>query len=767
MARSPYVWGIDIGKCALKAIRCRAADEPTKIVAEAFDYVEYPMILSQPEADPQELVRNALAEFVSRNKLKGDRVAVSVPGQSGLAKFIKLPPIEAKKIPDIVRYEARQQIPFPLDQVEWDWQRLVGGIEEGGFVLDAEVALFAMKREQVYKALEPLTAAGVDVDILQLSPMALANMLIFDQLPDPTTIDPLEPPPSVVLVSMGVDATDLVMTNGLRIQQRSMPIGGNNFTKALVQGMKLTFAKAEQLKRNAARAENAKDVFNAMKPVFNDFASELQRSLNYFTGADRTARIGKLLLLGNASKLKGLADFVSKQLGVEVQRLDTYRGLEGAEVTAAPTFKENRLAFGTAYGLALQGVKEASINTNLLPGEIVRERIIEAKKPWAVGAMIGLLGASALSFLGTFVAWTSYSPDLYANAFQQADSAKSRSSSAVSSVEESKKKQEEAYAQQQYLVRLADRRFQTLDMIRAVETLLPHDDPQKVPAHPADRNEIHVDSLDIQWQPDLAAWFTAVKPQWLETFPAEEVDEEAADQPPADPPPEGGEAAAAPEKKWSAADDPGPTGPGWVVEVKGHHYHNEDRQKPAIGMQFVRETLAAGLLGTLDDVPIGAGPLAGTLVTPVEIGISHPVIVSSQPIAIERVPGLTLPGAAGAKDGQAAAVPGAGPPAAGPPGAPKGMRGSMPPGMVMGPDGPMPSGGPGGAMPGMGMGMGMGMAGDGTPLRRYDFILQFAWKPTVPGEIDAGGGGEAGQGAEGDQPRRSRRGARRGGPPRE
>lgn len=56
---------------------------------------------------------------------------VSVPGQSGLSKFIKLPPIEAKKIPDIVRYEARQQIPFPLEQVEWDWQRLVGGLEEG------------------------------------------------------------------------------------------------------------------------------------------------------------------------------------------------------------------------------------------------------------------------------------------------------------------------------------------------------------------------------------------------------------------------------------------------------------------------------------------------------------------------------------------------------------------------------------------------------------------------------------------------------------
>jgi type IV pilus assembly protein PilM len=717
MARSPYVWGIDIGKCALKAIRCRESTEPGKITADAFDYVEYPMILSQPEADPTELVRAALQEFVGRNKLKGDRVAVSVPGQSGLSKFIKLPPIEAKKIPDIVRYEARQQIPFPLEQVEWDWQRLVGGLEEGGFVLDAEVALFAMKKEQVQKALVPLTEAGIEVDILQLSPMALANMMIFDQMPDPTTIDPLEPPPSVVLVSMGVDATDLVITNGLRIWQRSMPIGGNNFTKALVQGMKLTFSKAEQLKRNAARAENAKDVFNAMKPVFNEFASELQRSLNYFTGSDRSARIGKILLLGNASKLKGLADFVGKQLNVEVQRFDTYRGLEGADVTSAPSFKENRLAFGTAYGLALQGVREASINTNLLPGEIVRERLIESKKPWAVGAMVGLLGASALSFLGTFFAWTTYSPELYANAFRDADAAKTRSSAAKTSLEETTRKQEEAVAQQQYLVRLADRRFQSIDLLRAVETLLPRDQPGVVLPNPADRNEIHVDSLDCQWYPDLAVWFEKVKPQWLETFPAEEVDEDEEGAPAADaasPAPEGGDVPP-PEKKWTAAEDPGPKGPGWVVQINGHHYHNEDKQKPRVGIQFVRETLADGLLGRLDDVPVMAGPLAGKLVPPADLGIGHPVIVSSSPISIERVAGLVLPGAEGAAESAANAA------AAGGAGATPSMRpGMRPPGGPMGPGGPVGSGG-------------VGAMGEGTPLRRYDFILQFAWVPVVPG----------------------------------
>ena len=133
MARSPYAWGIDIGKCGLKALRCQVSPtDPRKLVADAFEYIEYPMMLSQSDADPVELVRAAIEEFLSRHSLEGDRVAVAAPGQSGLAKFIKLPPIEAKKIPDIVKYEANQQIPFPLDQVRGDWQRLAGGIEESG-----------------------------------------------------------------------------------------------------------------------------------------------------------------------------------------------------------------------------------------------------------------------------------------------------------------------------------------------------------------------------------------------------------------------------------------------------------------------------------------------------------------------------------------------------------------------------------------------------------------------------------------------------------
>lgn len=700
MASGSYVWGIDIGKCALKALRCRVSAEPRKLEAVACEYIEYPMILSQPEADPIELVQSALEQLISRHNLKGEKVAVSVPGSLGLSKFIKLPPIESKKIPDIVKYEARQQIPFPLEQVVWRWQRLAGGMEESGFVLDAEVALFAMKREQVFKALAPLQQAGIYVDFLQLAPIALANMAIFDQLPDITTIDPDQPIPSIALVSVGVDSTDLVVTNGRRIWQRSIQSGGSNFTKSLVQGMKLTFSRAENLKRNAVKAEDPKAVFKTMKPVFNEFASELQRSLNYFTGTDRTATIAKVLLMGNATKLRGLADFVGQQLQLDVQRLDKFNALEGAAVLSTPAFKEHQLAFGTAYGLALQAANVAAIGTNLLPDEIVRDRIIESKKPWAVGVLVGLLAAAMINFFGMFAAWTAYAPDLYAAAFGKADAVKKQSAAATAAIGQVRERQTAAISQQQWLARVQNQRFETLDMMRSVQSLLPHDEEGKIPENPADRKELHIDQMDCQYFPDLAEWFASLKPQWAETHIGEEAAEGQAAQadgngePPAQAPQPAADAPAAPEgdqaeKKDDAA---GPTGAGWVIELRGHHFHNEQRHKPLEGAQFLRSTLVKNLMGKDTKVIVSAGPLAGEQLSVSDLGIGFPIIVESSPIKPVRIPIANL------------------------------SEGGSSPAMPM----PMP--------PQPGSDPTLPQEPQELFLHRYDFVLQFCWQPRPAGQ---------------------------------
>ncbi|HEX5106020.1 MAG TPA: type IV pilus assembly protein PilM, partial [Pirellulaceae bacterium] len=322
MAKTSAVWGIDIGRCALKALRCRVDGDA--IVADGFDYIEYPKLLTQPEADAPQLIKEALEQFLSRNSLKDDKVAISVSGESGLARYFKPPPVDVKKIADIVKYEARQQIPFALEDVIWDFQRLPGGQEVDGFALDTEIGLFAMKREQVDKALAPYSVADIEVDVIQLAPIAIYNYIAHDvakELGEGEEYDSENPPPSQVVLSIGTDTTDLVVTNGYRVWQRNIPLGGNHFTKQLSKELKLTFAKAEHLKRNPKTADDPKTIFQAMRPVFADLVTEVQRSIGFFQSLDRKAKISSVVMLGNTVKLPGLVQYLSKHLGYDVKEV--------------------------------------------------------------------------------------------------------------------------------------------------------------------------------------------------------------------------------------------------------------------------------------------------------------------------------------------------------------------------------------------------------------------------------------------------------------
>jgi len=378
MGKATAVWGIDIGQCALKAVKLQQVGGELQV--EAFDIIEHSQILSGPDVDSQALVRSALEQFLARNPVAGSPVCVSVPGQSSFTRFVKLPPVETKKIPDIVRFEAEQQIPFPIVDVIWRWQTFHDPDSP-----DVEVGIFAMKRSDISEVLDRFSEVAIDVDMVQMAPLALYNFMINDE----QTADE----GATLLADVGADKTDLVVANGPRIWTRTIQIGGNNFTQALVKAFKLSFAKAEKLKRTAASSKYARQIFQAMRPVFADLVQEIQRSIGYYTSLHRETRFRRLVGLGNGFRLPGLQKFLEQNLGVPVTRIDTYNKLRLSPAVNAPVFTENVLSFAVAYGLALQGLNKAVVSTNLLPEEICRSRRWSKKRPWFAAAAAVLLVA--------------------------------------------------------------------------------------------------------------------------------------------------------------------------------------------------------------------------------------------------------------------------------------------------------------------------------------------------------------------------------------
>jgi type IV pilus assembly protein PilM len=392
MAAPQTIWGIDMGRCALKAVKLRAAGDG-KVELIAHDYIEHPKILSQPDANREELISNALEKFLSRNDLSKDKVVAAVPGQQTLARFTKLPPVQAKRIPDIVRYEADQQIPFDMDEVIWDYQIFQ---QEG--LPDLEVGIFAMKRELIREHLLHLEQASIEPIAVQTTPLAVYNAAVFDGwLSSETTI----------LLDIGAENTDLIIATPNNLWTRSIAIGGNNFTEALVKSFKLSFSKAESLKRTASTSKYARQVFQAMRPVFADLVQELQRSIGFYSSTHRDAEINKVVCVGSAFELPGLQKYLQQNLDLDVVRPESLNNLIESPASAAPQFAEHLPSFAVAYGLAIQGLDLSKVTSNLLPIELAKQMVWAKKKP-------SFAAAAACLFLAGGAVWFRQASDMSA-----------------------------------------------------------------------------------------------------------------------------------------------------------------------------------------------------------------------------------------------------------------------------------------------------------------------------------------------------------------
>jgi type IV pilus assembly protein PilM len=353
--------------------------------------------------------------------------------------------------------------------------------------------------------------------------------------------------------------------------------------------------------------------------------------------------------------------------------------------------------------------------------------------------MLGLLVAALLNFFGIYIAWSSYSENLFADAFTQVDSVVGKSSQIQSNLEQVQAERLEILDTQQRLARISDRRFQSLDLIRAIESMIPRDEPDKTDASLRDAiqaekaeateeanglpiipvsinyDELHINSLDCQYFEDLSTWFEPLEEDWKRTIardqfetndasektPGTDTEGQSDTQADADPESEADVESSEPSFEPEDSEPEAPTGEGWVVQLVGYHFHNEDYHAPFEGRTYLRTTLIESLLGERGEiVTVTAGPEAGEKVLPKEIGIGFPAIIESSPI--ENYWLSTAVDSVGDD------------------------------GMGMG-----PSRGPTRGASGE-------LLEEGLELKKYDFIIQFVWQPKTPGAVQIISSGETG-----------------------
>jgi type IV pilus assembly protein PilM len=366
------VWGIDVSKSSVKAVRLESG---TLTHAGVFPYDSAG---TGEAADLDEQTKAALTQIKQTYKITSEPVIFSLPSHSTFNRLIKLPPVEDSKIPEIVKYEAQSQIPFNIDEVIWDYQYVERDYVPGE---EKEVILFAIKRDIVEQFLGNIADLKFNTEAVQFAPVALFNFLLKDQ----------DMKGATVALDMGGDNTDLIVIDGTKFWVRNLPITGNDITKALQKAFNIPFEEAEKLKLKAGQSQQAQKIFNAVQPILRDLVNEINRSMGYYKSISKTSKFDQIILLGNSTKTLNFQKFVSQSLqlpAVRVQKLNTIAVGGGVD---PGDLNENLATIGTALGLALQGGDEPTTNrVNLLPEMYRKKKELKRKQPFIVAAAAAL-----------------------------------------------------------------------------------------------------------------------------------------------------------------------------------------------------------------------------------------------------------------------------------------------------------------------------------------------------------------------------------------
>ncbi|MBI1249682.1 hypothetical protein GC197_17795 [bacterium] len=322
-------WGIDLSNSGLKAVLLRKEvqgekkDANTTVHIERMVRVEYKRPLSRADdADRRGLIQDAIEQFFETvgNDVFNDKrgkpiVCLSLPAADVLGRFLALPPVEDKKIPKTVQYEVRHQIPFPIEELSWDyhvWDDNLSDSEQMNLESDAKryCVVVATRLTKLQERLAFLRGLGITPNLVQTDQMAIYNFFDFDLFSDESYREQMvDTEQALGILDIGSDASHMVVCSPNSIWFRSLEVGGENFTRILVRQLSLTFTKAEELKKKPDTADEIYKLFDVVEPVLKNISKEASHTLNTYDGLDKE-RLAEIKLIGGGSYMHGLLTFL-------------------------------------------------------------------------------------------------------------------------------------------------------------------------------------------------------------------------------------------------------------------------------------------------------------------------------------------------------------------------------------------------------------------------------------------------------------------------
>src|SRR6266496_2692253 len=340
------------------------------------------------ESTREAVILKALQEMLAEKGIKGRNVNVCAPGFHVFSKFVKLPPVDAGKVTQIIQYEAQQNVPFPLSEVVWDYQIL--GSTPGG---ELEVLLVAIKADIVEGLFRVTESAGLHLQVADVSPAALCNAFRFNygDLEDCT-----------MLLDIGAKTSNLLFFEKGKVYSRSINLGANSITNDFATESKLKFDVAEKIKieegfvsLGGAYEEPENPNQAAISKIARQFMTRLHIQVNqtmqFYRGQQGGSQPARLFLSGGASIMPYTAQFFAEKLNVPVEYFNPFRNVQIDPAVNLEELAKVAHSLGEVVGLGLRNLAHCPVELNLMPKSSIKRREFNQKKPYLVASVLGLI----------------------------------------------------------------------------------------------------------------------------------------------------------------------------------------------------------------------------------------------------------------------------------------------------------------------------------------------------------------------------------------
>src|SRR5437867_2201285 len=278
------------------------------------------------EAAREQAVVRALHELLTQGAFRSRTVNVCAPGFQTFSKFVKLPPVDTSKVTQIIQYEAQQNVPFPLEEVVWDYQ-ILGASATG----ELEVLLVAIKADIVEGLFRVAETAGLRLQLVDVSPAALCNAFRYNY-------HDLEG--CTMLLDIGAKTSNLLFFDKGSVYSRGINIGANSITLDFAKEARLVFGEAEQIKIDQGfvslggayeEPDNPHQaaISKIARQVMTRLHIQVNQTIQFYRGQQGGAAPQRLFLSGGAAIMPYTAQFFAEKLNLtEVEYFNPLRNVD-------------------------------------------------------------------------------------------------------------------------------------------------------------------------------------------------------------------------------------------------------------------------------------------------------------------------------------------------------------------------------------------------------------------------------------------------------